>query len=792
MRSSAGWHDCCLIVFVRDRQRPEPGKPLQIMDEIVKEFLIESYENLDHLDNALVELEKNPRHKESLDHIFRTVHSIKGTCGFIGYVKLQRIAHAGENLLSLLREGVLTMDAEITSALLALMDVIRGILASIEQTESEGESEHPELIATLERLCGAALKEPAEACTDEATPQPVAVAVEMPAIEAVAETPVAPAPVAAAPKPQESAPAEVPVFAVAKKANPENRAHSVSESNIRVDIALIDRLMNLVGELVLARNQIIQDAAASENAATSMSSQRLNHITTELQESVMKTRMQPIGNVWAKLPRVVRDVSSEMGKKVRFEMEGNETELDRTIIEAIKDPLTHIVRNSIDHGIERPEQRILAGKPEEGILRMRAFHEGGQVNIEITDDGAGINLNRVRQKAMDRNLLSAEQNARLTDREAVNLIFLPALSTAEKITSVSGRGVGMDVVKTNIEKIGGSVDLHTELGKGTTLRIKIPLTLAIIPALIITSAGDRYAIPQVSLVELVRLEGEEAKKSIERIFQVPVYRLRGKLLPLVFLNSELDDDGCAISARSQGDNAMDRSSVTNIVVLQAGDHQFGLVVDQINDTQEIVVKPLGRHLKGIRIFAGATIMGDGRVALILDVLGLAQAAHLATQATDKLRAEQERDEEPEVVGGERQTLLIVETGYNERLAVPLNLVGRLEQFQQSQVETAGPMEVVQYRNAIMPLIRICHAIGCSEPDTERERLHVVVYTSHGRSVGLVVGSIADIVQDVVKMETSQRRHGILGTAVIQGRVIEIVDVPAIVSSAIPDMAEMAM
>ncbi len=785
------------MVFVRDRQRPEPGKLLLIMDEIVKEFLIESYENLDHLDNALVELEKNPRHKESLDHIFRTVHSIKGTCGFIGYVKLQRIAHAGENLLSLLREGTLTMDAEITSALLALMDVIRGILASIEQTESEGESEHPELIATLERLCGTASKEPAAAPAGEATPQPVdgvvaAVGVPETPDAPVSESVAAPEPVAAAPKPPESVAAEVPAFAVAKKASQENRAHSISESNIRVDIALIDRLMNLVGELVLARNQIIQDAAASENASTSTSSQRLNHITTELQESVMKTRMQPIGNVWAKLPRVVRDVSSEMGKKVRFEMEGNETELDRTIIEAIKDPLTHIVRNSIDHGIEKPEQRIAAGKPEEGILRMRAFHEGGQVNIEITDDGAGINLNRVRQKAMDRNLLTAEQNARLTDREAVNLIFLPALSTAEKITSVSGRGVGMDVVKTNIEKIGGSVDLHTELGKGTTLRIKIPLTLAIIPALIITSAGDRYAIPQVSLVELVRLEGEEAKKSIERIFQVPVYRLRGKLLPLVFLNSELDDETSAVSARSQGDHAMDRGSVTNIVVLQAGDHQFGLVVDQINDTQEIVVKPLGRHLKGIRIFAGATIMGDGRVALILDVLGLAQGAHLATQATDKLRAEQERDEEPEIVGGERQSLLIVETGYNERLAVPLNLVGRLEQFQQSQVETAGPMEVVQYRNAIMPLIRISHAIGCSEPDTERERLHVVVYTSQGRSVGLVVGSIADIVQDVVKMETSQRRHGILGTAVIQGRVIEIVDVPAIVGSAIPDMADMAM
>jgi two-component system, chemotaxis family, sensor kinase CheA len=764
------------------------------MDEIVKEFLIESYENLDHLDNALVELEKNPRHKESLDHIFRTVHSIKGTCGFIGYIKLQRIAHAGENLLSLMREGTLTMDAEITSALLSLMDVIRGILANIEQTESEGESEHPELIATLERLCNPRSQEPTATpeppATEDASPIPGPAVDPTPQTAAVAAPPQEPKPEPPTPEPTPVATTPTSPFPpAAKKAPQEGRGSSISESNIRVDIALIDRLMNLVGELVLARNQIVQDAAALDNASTSNSSQRLNLITTELQESVMKTRMQPIGNVWAKLPRVVRDVSSEMGKKVRFEMEGNETELDRTIIEAIKDPLTHIVRNSIDHGIEKPEQRIAAGKPEQGVLRMRAFHEGGQVNIEIIDDGAGINLARVRQKAMDRNLLTPEQNARLSDREAVNLIFLPALSTAEKITSVSGRGVGMDVVKTNIEKIGGSVDLHTELGKGTTLRIKIPLTLAIIPALVITSAGDRYAIPQVSLVELVRLEAGEAQRTIERIFQTPVYRLRGKLLPIVFLNSELDDDlDRDASASSPAPGQTRHSEATNIVVLQAGDHQFGLVVDQINDTQEIVVKPLGRHLKGIRIFAGATIMGDGRVALILDVLGLAQGAHLATQAADKLRGEPEHEAVSEL-SGERQSLLIVEVNESERLALPLNLVGRLEQFHQSQVETAGPMEVVQYRKAIMPLIRISHAVGLADPMNERERLHVVVYAAQGRSVGLVVGSIADIVQDVIELNTSQRRHGILGTAVIQGRVIEILDIPAIVNSSIPEMAE---
>jgi two-component system, chemotaxis family, sensor kinase CheA len=392
---------------------------------------------------------------------------------------------------------------------------------------------------------------------------------------------------------------------------------------------LLDKLMNLVGELVLARNQILQFSNGKEDVGLIAPSQRLNLITTELQEGVMKTRMQPIGNIWSKFPRTVRDVATMCGKQVRIEMEGKETELDKTIIEAIKDPLTHIVRKSVDHGIETPPKRVAAGKSAEGRLSLRAYHEGGQVIIEISDDGAGLDPEKLRRKAVEKGLITPEQSARMSEREATNLIFLPGFSTADKVTNVSGRGVGMDVVKTNIDKIGGTVDVQSKPGTGTTVRMKIPLTLAIIPALIVTNGGERYAIPQISLLELVRLEGEDAKKRIELIQGVPVYRLRGRLLPLVHLDRELRVDP----------SAKDPSEVdaVNIVILQADDRQFGLVVDHINDTEEIVVKPLGKQLKGIRTFAGSTIMGDGRVALILDVLGIAQASNVVNEVRAPLR-----------------------------------------------------------------------------------------------------------------------------------------------------------
>jgi len=441
------------------------------MDDIVKDFLIESGENLDRLDQELVKLEADPRSSELLASIFRTIHTIKGSSGFLGFQRLDRVAHAGENLLSKLREGELLLTEEITSGLLAMVDAVRSMLDEIGSTESDGEKDYPELLVTLQRLQG-----------ENGTTG-----------------------VAEGEKVEDETASNQANGKKAQEASATEPQAAAAVETVRVGVPLLDRLMNLVGELVLARNQLLQFAGGTADAGVHAISQRMNLIASELQEDVMKTRMQPIGNVWAKFPRTVRDLALSCGKEVRLETVGQDTELDRTIIEAVKDPLTHLVRNAVDHGIESPEVRRQAGKSAAGVLTLRAFHEGGQVNIEIADDGAGLDRDRIRRKAIERGLISAEQAARMAERELFNLIFLPGFSTAERVTAVSGRGVGMDVVRTNLEKIGGAVDLDSEPGKGTTVRIKIPLTLAIIPALVVRCHAERFAIPQISLTERVRL-----------------------------------------------------------------------------------------------------------------------------------------------------------------------------------------------------------------------------------------------------------------------------------------------
>ena len=537
--------------------------------------------------------------------------------------------------------------------------------------------------------------------------------------------------------------------------------------------------MNLVGELVLARNQVLQFTSQHTDSAFAATAQRLNLITTELQGSAMKTRMQPIGNIWSKLPRVVRDLSASCGKEIRLEMEGKDTELDKTIIEAIKDPLTHIVRNSVDHGIETPDVRMERGKAAEGCLKMRAFHEGGQVNIEIIDDGGGIDLDRVKQKAIQRGIISAEQAARMSDHEGLHLIFMPGFSTAEKITNVSGRGVGMDVVKTNIEKIGGTVDLQSQLGKGTTLKIKIPLTLAIIPALIVTSGGERFAIPQISLLELLRLEAANVSQQIEYVHGAPVYRLRGKLLPLVYLNRELKLNYAGAVPQEERE--------VNIVVVQADGHPFGLVVDDINDTQEIVVKPLGKQLKGVGCFAGATIMGDGRVALILDVLGLAQQSRVVAEIHDR-NSHLDSAAESRKPQDDKQTLLLFSAGQGTRMAIPLSMVARLEEFPRSSVEYSGGRPVVRYRGQILPLIKVAQylpQVGAQVGEDEDAAMQVVVYSENGKSVGLVVGRIDDIVSEVITEKRHAYGNGILGSIVVQDQVTDLLDVHSVIRASDP-------
>jgi two-component system chemotaxis sensor kinase CheA len=762
------------------------------MDDLTKEFLVESFENLDLLDRAMVELERDPRHKPSLDNIFRTIHTLKGTCGFVNFGRLEKLAHVGENLLSKIREGKLMLTTERASALLSMVDSIRRALAVIEQTGAEPQLGYEDHLATLSQLTEdvapaakrAGKKNPKK---EDSTPAPMtleslAAMMDDPPAEpapALASAPIDASPVvAAAPLP------EVPKPAVpAENAAAPLRNGGLSESTIRVDVAILDKLMNLVGELVLARNQIVQFSDNLPDKTFHNACQRLNLITSEIQESFMKTRMQPIENIFGKFPRIIRDLCNELGKRIRLETSGNETELDRTIIEAIKDPLTHILRNSVDHGVESPAKRESCGKSGEGTIALRAYHEGGQVNIEIRDDGAGINAERVKEKAIEKGLISADQAARMSEREAFNLVFLPGFSTAEKITNVSGRGVGMDVVRTNIARIGGSVDINSELGAGTTLKIKIPLTLAIIPALVVTSGGENFAIPQVSLVELVRLEGEKALRGIENLHGVPVYRLRGQLLPLAYLNRELQLTQFSTHEIRVGD-------VENIVVLQADGRQFGLVVDEINDTEEIVVKPLGKHFKSIECFAGATIMGDGHVALILDVLGLAHRAKVIAEVHESaLHDERKTTAQNE----EKHALLLFEGGEGNRMALPLSKVARLEQLPVSDIERAGQHAVVQYRGQIMPLIELAHyvagmehaAIGAADP------MHVVVHSKNGRSIGLVVGRISEIVDETLSIKHDVRRAGIIGSAVIEGRVTDLLDLDGIISAAAPELFETA-
>ncbi len=728
--------------------------------EIIGEFLMECNEGLDQLDQDLVALEERPTDGELLDRIFRCIHTVKGTSGFLAFGQLEKIAHVGENLLSELRDGKLLVNAEIISALLATIDAVRELLGSIESTGQEHEADNLALIALLTNLYEGTPSAAPETENSEAANTPDTAAPDQ---QDAAEPP---APVIATAPPK--APIEIKPDQAAP--TPAKTTAPVKNNYIRVDVQLLDMLMNLVGELVLVRNQVVQYTQDKDEPAFVAVSQRLNQVTSELQEGIMQTRMQPIGSVWGKFPRVVRDLAVTCGKQVAILMEGAETELDKTLIEAIKDPLTHAVRNAIDHGIEPPEARVAAGKPAEGTLTLAAYHEGGQVNIEVSDDGAGINCEKVRERAIERGLITADDALSMTERESIALLFRPGFSTAAAVTNVSGRGVGMDVVKTSIEKIGGSVDLQSEFGKGSVLKIKIPLTLAIVPALLIRSGGDRYAIPQVNLLQLIRLEGPQVKAKVEMVLGAPVFNLRGKLLPLVSLNKQLEQDTRVFAANKE--------DVLNIVVLQADDQQFGLVVDQINDTEEIVVKPLSEQLKGLKAYAGATILGDGKVALILDILGLAEKSRVITDQSDRHRSTVRSADNAD--GSCLESLLLFGTGGNGRLALPLRQVERLEKFPSGTMEKSGEFHVVQYRGEVMPLIHVSQIVphACAEPEIEGS-LNVVVYSHQGGRVGLVVESILDIVYVEMNAQDMIGTEPILGSVLVEEKVTDVINVERI-------------
>lgn len=705
------------------------------LDDIVAEFLVESGENLNQLDRDLVALEQEPGSRSLLGSIFRTIHTIKGTTGFLGFGHLETVTHAGESLLGRLRDGDLQLTGEITDVLLAMVDAVRALLSSIEATGAEGSPDHTGLLADLVRLQSAPPTAPAAAAPSGKAPAPA--------------------------DPAPAAPVPVPLLGevmVAPALRDQADHRSVADSSVRVDVDVLDSLMRLVGELVLARNQLLARTGTGSDAALGTAAARVDVITSDLQDGVLRTRMQPIDNLLNKLPRLVRDTAATCGKTVTLVTEGGDTELDRSILEAVRDPLTHLVRNAVDHGIEPLAARRAAGKPDRGALRVHAFHAGGQVHIEVSDDGAGIDTARVAGKAVEHGLVPAAAIPAMTDREIGSLIFLPGFSTADQVTSVSGRGVGMDVVKSNVEAVGGSVEVRSEPGAGTTFSVQIPLTLAIIPALLVTCGRERYAIPQLHVLELVRLAGPTA---VETVCGTPVYRLRGDLLPLLHLDREL---ALGAPAAAAGDGAP-------LVVLEAANQRFGLLVDGVLETAEIVLKPL-RPAPAPPVFGGATIMGDGRVALILDVPGLARRANVLAVG----RALRATAGALEAVPAHHSTgqLLLTRVG-DQRVAIPLTAVERLEELPASAVERLGGRMLTQYRGGILPLLRLAEHLGATEHPGAPEQpgvagdLQVVVHVADGRRVGLIVDEILDAVPAVPAAVPN-------ATLVIDGRVTAVLDV----------------
>lgn len=723
--------------------------------EIIAEFLVESHENLDQLDRDLVELERVPGSRDLLSSVFRTIHTIKGTSGFLAFNRLEALTHVGENLLSRLRDGEMEMTGPVTEALLAMVDTVRALLESVERTatDTDADVDVDAVVASLQAVLDPAQETPTGSAPADSDPD--------------SDSDPDPAPADSEPADSDSASCDAGLSTLNTPPDADSASitprYNAADSSVRVDVDLLDSLVQLVGELVLTRNQVVQRTEGQDDLDLVRAVQRLDLVASELQEGIMKTRMQPIGQVWSKMPRIVRDLAVQLGRDVDLQMEGHDTELDRSLLEALKGPLTHLVRNALDHGIETPADREAAGKPGQGRLLLRSFHESGQVVVEISDDGKGIDPATIARVAVERGVITRDQAALMEPREIVNLIFRPGFSTATEVTNVSGRGVGMDVVRTNIERIGGTVDMQSQVGAGTTCRVRIPLTLAIIPALIVGEGEETYAIPQANLVELVRLEVDDLGRDVEEIAGAPLLRLRGHLLPLVSMAEVLGRPRPVAEALT-------------VVVVQADDVRFGICVDVVHDTQEIVVKPIGRQLKALPTYAGATIMGDGRVALILDIPGIAH-----THAVDQTLARSAPAPTGATAEEATTALLVLEVG-GGRAALPLREVSRLEEFSTGRIERSGNSEAVQYRDGILPLVRLAPAIGLVETVREDELVSVVVHEAGTDLVGIVIDRVLDVVETAVVRSDVGRRAGVLGSAVIQDRVTDLVDLEAVVAA----------
>jgi len=746
------------------------------MDDLLREFLSETAESLAVLDIELVRFERESSDATILSNIFRLMHTIKGTCGFLGLPRLGAVAHAGENILGKFRDGELEVTPRAVTLILMAIDQIRVLLAELETAGTEPAGSDCELIDEINAMAsGETAAAPASAVADtQEDPDfsdagfPVAAELLMEVAHALKHEPVTPAADSPATLP-EIVPAPEPARA-AEPSAPASRgtdAKEPSNSSIRVNVDVIENLMTLISELVLTRNQLLQMQRGQKDNEFKVPLQRLSHITSDLQDGVTRMRMQPIGNAWNKLPRIVRDLTVATGKKIELTMQGADTELDRQVLEMIKDPLTHMVRNSADHGIEDGIQRLAAGKPEIGTITLNAYHESGHIFIRIADDGKGLDLERIRHKAIANGLTTEAALAGMSEQQILQFIFRPGFSTAEKVTSVSGRGVGMDVVRTNIERIGGTIELSSVAGKGTTFLIKIPLTLAIVSALIVEANSQRFAIPQLNVIELVGVS-DRSEARIETINTSPVLRLRDRLLPLVSLRGVL--------GLETGTKATDRF----VIVAHVGANTFGIIVDRVFDTEEIVVKPVAPLLRGTPFYVGNTILGDGSVIMILDPNGLSQAAG-QIESADSVSA-QDKNGQAGSHGGDQASFLLFRSGAGELKAIPLELVSRIEGVNAAGIEHVGGRHVVQYRGHLMPLV----PFDASQRWKESGQQETLVFSDNGRCMGLAVDEVVDIVRDRMAIELSSDRPGLLGSAVIAGKAVDIVDVGHFLTQAFTD------
>ncbi|PID77043.1 MAG: hybrid sensor histidine kinase/response regulator [Deltaproteobacteria bacterium] len=811
-------------------------------DEILQGFVEESLEHLADIENDLLAIEEGGANidEDLVNKVFRAAHSIKGGAGFMGLTVIQELSHHTENVLGMIRSKKLVPTPEIINVLLLASDQLRGMIEDVQNSNEVDISSH---LGPLIDIAEGKFEQPDEAAASpEPMPEPEAPQEQPDKKEETAggnaTQPEPPEPeVTSEPAPEvkpEVKPAAVPVQTkqaalqtavsdTAKAAAPK------TDTSIRVHVSLLDSLMTLAGELVLSRNQLLQTIGSDDFRNAEAVGQRIDLITSELQEAIMLTRMQPIGNVFNKFPRVVRDLAKKLGKKMDLTIVGKDVELDKTIIESINDPLTHLVRNSVDHGIESPEERKRIGKTESGVVILKAYHEAGQVVIEISDDGKGLDGDALAASAVNKGLLTHEQTQVMSDKEKLNLIFLPGFSTAKSITDVSGRGVGMDVVKTNLDKLGGNLDIISEVGQGTTISIKLPLTLAIIPCQIIMTGGERYAIPQVNLEELLRIPARQVKNRVERVGNAEVVRLRGNLLPLIRLADVIgaertyydknegvykkdrrqnisdrrgkespafykDKERQAavkqVEQRSSSDRRLSADSALNIVVVSTGAMKYGLIVDRLQDSEEIVIKPLGRHLQQCKGYAGATIMGDGRIALILDVSNLARMAHLTSlDGTDRANEIAVAAEEAMRVQKDKQALLTFKSSNEEHFAVPLNQVERIEKIKRSDIEDLGGKRVMQYRGGSLSLICV-DDVAMVQPIADQDDLLVIVFNIARHSIGLLAIGPIDAIEVTVDVDdVTLKQQGIMGSSIISGHTTMLVNVFEMVQSLFPEWFE---